>query len=85
MQPKFAPAEKQRQERLMSLYHWGRVNLKAENFKELEELDDINQEALWQLKRRALEMFGVATRTGDNYATIVYLRLKRELVKANDS
>ena len=69
MKPKHAPAEAQRQQRLISLYNWGRM-VKME--------DDVMEQVLSQ---RALEMFGVSTYTANNYAKIVAWRLRKEAVK----
>ena len=77
MNPKYAQAEAQRQQRLISLYSWGKLNLSAEEIAE--------GGASSKLADKALEMFGVSTYTANNYAKVVVWRLKKEMVSANDN
>jgi hypothetical protein len=60
----------------MSLYSWGRTQLKDEEFR---------TDAQYKLREKALELFGVSSYTASNYASVVFYRLKKDEAKANDS
>ena len=74
--PKYRPYELTRQRRLLDLYTWGKAH-----FTESDLFDE--EMAVKVLQDRALAMFGVALMTANNYAKVVFYKLREENGKSH--